>query len=48
MKGGEHFKEFVISNRICIVNEDSQLMTFESEAQQRKLTIADNKMANTK
>jgi hypothetical protein len=40
-------EEFVISNRIHIVNKDSKLTTFESNrgTSNVDLTIADNKMA---
>ena len=46
-KRGRILEEFVISNRIHIVNEDSKLTTFESNrgTSNIDLTIADNKMA---
>ena len=46
-KRGRILEEFVISNRIHIVNEDSNLTTFESNrgTSNIDLTIADNKMA---
>lgn len=40
-------EEFVVGNRIHIINEDSQLTTFESSRSTSNvdLTIADNRMA---
>jgi hypothetical protein len=45
-KRGRVLEEFVISNRIHIVNKDSKLTTFESNrgTSNVDLTIADNKM----
>ena len=46
-KRGRLLEEFVISNRVHIVNEDSKRTTFESNrgTSNTDLTIADNKMA---